>query len=168
MTLHAIDKKVADMMGLTFTVALKKHKTETRNHMKKFKVKNNVLSNTDGAELRQVDINLEDGYYELVSSNKGGVILNNGMPLTEFGYPDVDPIFDISSHIEIPFDVGHNLDLRIKAVVATMPNDCSVDIERYLEIAKQEWDSIYVHPDEAQPIVFVKPGVRVALMPCVC
>ena len=167
MTLHAIDKKLADTMGLTFTVALKKHK-DIGDRFKKLQVKNNVLSNSDGAELRQVDINLEDGYYELVSSNKNGVVLNNGMPLTEFGYPDVDPIFDISSHIEIPFDIEHNLDLRIKAVVATMPNDCSVDIERYLEIAKQEWDSIYVHPDEAQPIVFIKPGVRVALMPCKC
>jgi hypothetical protein len=169
--LHEIKKRFKgdnEFERLYWLTGIKKPKDSMIYHHKKYmQCKDNKLVNTDGTELREIEVNLPDGYYEIVSRKRSSIVLSNGLSLDEGKYPDYEDILNPSNECVNVELCG--LDNGLQYAIREM-KECGFDPFKYMDITSiKEVDTCkaYVHPDGKKPLVLTGEFYRAALMPIV-
>jgi hypothetical protein len=161
---HEYGKDSKYLARLIWVTGIKKPKDDLRNHIQYMKAEGGKLVSVDGAELREIKIDLPDGYYSILKRTKSRVTILMEKQLSEGNFPDYEDLFAVNGRVQVEIDPTSK-DKGFSEVIRAMEKN-TFDPIRYMGFMDGLSGTVAVESSGDFPVVFLTDTRRAALMPC--
>ena len=161
---HEITRQNENFSNLYWLTGLKKPNLPLEHHIQYIQVKDGFMASTDGSQIREIKIDLPDGFYSVLSRNMKTVSVFKEMELVSTMYPEYKNILEQNGNIGIKGHddpIEHGLSDAIRAMKMNTFNPML-----YLDMFKgMFFYTVTVDPEGNRAAIFTGKDAIAALMP---